>query len=313
MDKQPNDRKRVMLRTIYSHVPDRLLDWFKPIRFRVTGMVKCLLGRNSFVLERGRPLTDEIASQIEPIFVLSTGRCGTKWLTETLSLSRQVFVNHALPPELIRQSKLAYETHFNTFDCGQLVEIVRAARDDFISAAYDTDRIYIETNNRITFFAWAISQAYPRSKFIHLYRHPADFVRSGMRRNWYSGRPDDLGRIESKNTDQWKGMSQFEQIAWLWNETNSFIQSFLESIPSDRWMSVRSEQLFSDSETTLQLCNFSNITDIPVTKIEKMLNKRVNIQERGYFPKYHDWSPQQKELLCKWCPLASQYGINLDI
>jgi hypothetical protein len=271
--------------------------------------VECLL-KKPVKFEGVPPLRDDLATSVAPIFVLSTGRCGTMWLTELLLPSSKVFVNHALQPELVRQSKLAYEGYVSNVET--LVEIARATRDDLISAAYQADRVYVETNNRITFFAWALLRAYPGSKFIHLYRHPADFVRSGMRRDWYGGHPWDIGRITMKSIEEWEKLSRLEQIAWLWNETNAFIEIFLDSLEPERYMSLKSEQMFFDKETARRICQFVGALDLPGSHIEKMQTKRINVQQSGSFPKYEEWSIEQKQLLRQWCPLASKYGYDLS-
>ena len=280
---------------------------------RVTGrfrqVINCLM-RKTVRYESTIPLTDTLAQQVQPVFVLSTGRCGTKWLTELLAEQTGVLVNHALQPELVRQSKLAYE-NWQTHPQQQL-EIVRAARDDLISAANSAHRTYIETNNRITFFAWQLIQAYPNSKFIHLYRHPADFVRSGMRRNWYNGSSADLGRITMSDLQKWKTLSQFEKIAWLWNETNAFISRFLKELSPSHYFIISSEVLFSDPERVKALCDFMQVKTISLDTIVKKQTKPVNVQKQGDFPRYEDWSLEQQEQLRAWCPLAEMYGYNLN-
>lgn len=250
------------------------------------------------------PLTDALIQQIQPVFVLSTGRCGTKWLTELLSNRSDVLVNHALQPELVRQSKLAYQNRHTD------PEFIRAARDDLISAAYHSHRIYIETNNRITFFAPLLAQAYPNSRFIHLYRHPADFIRSGMRRNWYAGHSADIGRITMADANQWQTLSQFEKIAWLWNETNSFIEKFLQTLPPNRYFIISSETLFAEPTQVKTLCEFIGVPDISLQTIIQKQKKPVNVQKKGNFPKYQDWTPEQKKQLANLCPLATNYGYN---
>jgi hypothetical protein len=50
-------------------------------------------------------------AKVRPVFVLSTGRCGTQWLTELLRCDPAMWVNHSDYPELIRHSRLAYERY----------------------------------------------------------------------------------------------------------------------------------------------------------------------------------------------------------
>ncbi len=247
---------------------------------------------------------------VNPVFVLSTGRCGTLWLTEFCKLSSRVFVNHSLPPQLIRNSRLAYEKFQECQD--DFGEIIRAARDDFILDSYKMGKLYLETNNRITFFAYAIKDVYPNSKFIHIIRNPGDFVRSGLSRNWYKGHHHDIGRIIMyKNLKKWNLMSTLEKIAWLWNETNNFIEQFLKKIDEKNYIRVRSEDLFSHQKFAIHVLKFLKIEDIPESKVKKLVKKRINKQDTLLIGPYETWSEEQKEQLTRQANLAGKYGYEL--
>lgn len=103
---------------------------------------------------------------VEPTFVLSTGRCGTKWLTELLGKDHRMRINHDDYPDLLRQSRMAYEGYEKNPILFQ--EILRVARDGYLLDAYRRNQAYVETKHRITFFAHAIRQVYPKARFIHL-------------------------------------------------------------------------------------------------------------------------------------------------
>lgn len=247
---------------------------------------------------------------VSPCFVLSTGRCGTLWFTELLRLSSQVHVNHSDYPELIRHSRLAYEQYKQA--TGVFCEIIRATRDEFIIDAYKRGQIYVETNNRATFFAHAIKRVYPKAKFIHLVRHPGDFVRSGLSRKWYHGHSHDLGRIvKLESTDEWQTMSDVEKIAWLWNETNVYIENFLAGLSRGDYIQVKVEDLFGDPSISIKLCQFIGVHDIGLKKTAKMLKRQVNQQCKWVVGPYQTWSEDQKEQFRRQATLAVRYGYEL--
>ena len=215
-------------------------------------------------------------SFVSPVFVLSTGRCGTKWLTELLRQDQRVWVNHSDYPELVRHSRLAYEQYEESPRVFQ--EIIRATRDGYILDAHRRNRVYIETNNRITFFAYAIRAVYPEARFIHLIRHPGDFVRSGIRREWYHGERHDVGRIRNVcNPVEWETMTDIERIAWLWNETNQYIEDFLVTLDNpDIFLKVKAEEMFSDVEIGVRICEFVG-AEIRRHSIASMLDRKIDI------------------------------------
>lgn len=246
-----------------------------------------------------------------PCFVLSTGRCGTRWLTELLRLSQYADVNHADYPELIRHSRLAYEQYEQMPRV--FCEIIRATRDELVVDAYRHHQVYVETNNRITFFARAIKTVYPQARFIHLVRHPGDFVRSGMNRGWYRGHPHDIGRIvRTEEQKAWEAMSYPAKIAWLWNETNQFVESFLREIPAQDYVQIKSEDMFDDLNTVVDLIDFLGITDLSPAVVSCMMKRRINTQRDWSLPPYCTWSEEEREQVRRHATLATRYGYCLD-
>lgn len=255
----------------------------------------------------------KIYEQSEPVFVLSTGRSGTKYLTEILRHINVASVHHAPHPELIVYSKKAYERGSEEFELFK--SIFDASRIELISDAFLRHAIYIETNNRISFFAPHINALFPRAKFIHLVRDPALFCRSGMRRNWYTGTTQhDAGRIVplEKTGIDFNTLDRFEKIAWLWNETNQFIQDFLNTIDPTRWIMLRAEDMFNNKTRIRQILNFCSIPStnwqVPQQTVETVFNQQTG----GMFPPPQMWPDDLFEKLTRWCPLASQYGYATD-
>lgn len=263
-------------------------------------------------IEYNQGLYDKIHRNYSPVFVLSTGRCGTLYLSKILDTIHQVDVYHKPKPELIYYSKYAYENYLKYNEI--IGKIFDAARYEYIQESYLRKRIFIETNSRITYFACAIAEMFPKAKFIHLVRNPADFVRSGIRRNWYgSNDVHSLGRIEPiNNTNLWNKMSQFEQICWLWNETNEFIELFKQNYTNNQNLfMLKSEDMFHDEKLIIRLLEFCNISDYDPKLIRKKMSKPVNAQKTGTFPEISEWTSNQKESCRKHAPLYKNYGYTL--
>ena len=243
-------------------------------------------------------------------FVLSTGRCGTKLLTNLLELSKEIICEHLPSPELEYFCKLAYEASHEENSKFRLG--VDMARYELIQNTFLRNQIYVETNCRITFFAPFLAEIFKQSKFIHLVRHPGDIVRSGVRRKWYEGHATDVGRIVPLDNSNWNNMTQIEKIAWLWNETNQFIEDFKSHLrDSNRIIFVRAENLFSMPETTIKIFEFLQLEPPPENKISKMIKQPVNVQREGHFPECDQWDSEQKEQLKEYVILSSKYNYNL--
>ena len=250
---------------------------------------------------------------VRPCFVLSTGRSGTLLLNSLLTLSTQAYPVHQPRPELIRVSKRAYEEISISPEIFK--EVFKSAREEVVFEVAQRDRVFIETNNRITFFAPVIPEVFPSAIFIHLVRHPADFVRSGIRRNWYSGKHDhDIGRIVPTDPavkQKWQLWSSIEKIGWLWNETNQFIEDFTGNIASTNVLFVKAERLFADPKIAHRIYEFLHLTDFNMRAIQKQIQKPLNVQKKGSFPKYSAWTENDKQKLREVTPLSLRYGYQL--
>ncbi len=247
---------------------------------------------------------------VRPCFVLSTGRAGTLLLTQLLQLSPRISVAHQPRPELIRSSKLAYEQIKKQPDIFR--ETFKSAREEMLLDALSQDQVFVETNNRITFFAPIIRDVFPNAVFIHLVRHPGSFVRSGIRRQWYSDKHEhDIGRIVPQSgamKESWHGLSQIEKIGWLWNETNQFIEE-TKTVLGKNFLFVKAEDLFKDVSVTQKIYEFINVDSPSVSLLQKNL-KPVNVQKKGEYPPYREWPENDKAALKRVAPLMKKYGYD---
>ncbi len=259
-------------------------------------------------------LPERVMNEHEPIFTLSTGRCGTALLTKVLRQSPRALCYHSPSPEMTYLEKRAYEEGRWRFD--SFKEAILAARFELIADCVVRQRTYIETNCRITFFCRHLSELFPRSKFIHLVRHPGDFVRSGALRNYYAGGYHDMGRITPLSgvaAQKWGDMTIYERCAWLWNETNRHVEEFKESIDSPRIITVKSEDLFSDPDEASRIFSHCSLKPVPRNKTEKIIRRPVNAQvkRKSDLLPYKHWDEITKDQVRQWAALASRYGYIL--
>lgn len=249
------------------------------------------------------------------VFVLSTGRSGTLLITKILEKSPHLRVEHNPKPALEFASSVVHRDNLNIQ--AQEIAVLASRFDLFFLDTFLRDRVYVETNNRITFFAPAIAKMLPNSKFIHLVRDPADFVRSGMRRGYYQEGLTQHQRLDGSKHPPWESFSQLEKIAWEWNEINSMIENFKSKIMSDRILTVNSERLYSEPTTTHAIYKFINIEDPYVSLknsklLKKLLSQPINKQSVGNFPRYFNWTDEDRIAFKRIVSLASRYGYSYE-
>ncbi|MCI5141707.1 MAG: sulfotransferase, partial [Candidatus Electrothrix sp. ATG1] len=194
--------------------------------------------------------------ELAPVFVLSTGRCGTQTMSALADLIPDVDSHHEPDPTLIEPSYLYFMQLCPDAPSDFWQQLLAANRDELIRQATRSGRIFFETNNRMALLCDLLATYYPKAKFIHLVRHPCDFVRSGIRRKYYAHHPWDFVRVTPQQEDPayagWRESSQLEKCSWLWAKTNSHIDTVLETVPEERKLFVRSEDIFNNVGSTVQ-------------------------------------------------------------
>lgn len=244
-----------------------------------------------FMLEYGKPkrkgtifdLRSGKLELMEPVFFLSTGRAGTMWFSELIKKDKSVKVLHHPSPDFAIQNTRAYkysekENLSKEFLWEWFSEAYLAGRENHLRYSYKTDRRLIETNNAITFFAYALANLFPKAKFIHLIRPPRKFIASGMERGYYSKHPQEMRRIRpADNSNHWDLLSREEKIAWLWTETNRFIREFGEHVGGERFRNF----YFNDIsvEGVSSILDFISV-NYQVNSLKKQIERPVNVQKQ---------------------------------
>lgn len=263
----------------------------------------------------------EMYNEYAPVFILSTGRAGSKFLPELLNLSSPIAAYHEPRPTLEYFSHYAYRHQGET---GILTQMIDAVRMESILEDYIKDKIYVESNQCLTFFAPVLAQLFKKSKFVHVVRHPGGFVRSAVRKGWHKNDTIwESGRLKMADEQQWAGMDQIERLSWLWNMTNRFIDDFKCTIPRERTAFFKLEDLSTDAGAVKELLRFIGGQEIPGTAVKKMQTTRVNelyigpdeppnMKKIANFPKYPEWNDELKEKLKSHTQaLAESYGYRL--
>lgn len=278
---------------------------------------------DTFPIRKAHRAMAWLAAQFSPrlwtrarsVFVLSTGRTGTETLARLLALFPHVDAYHEPSPQLLRERQQAFLEVYATPD--KYLAILRAARRAALTNSLLRGKVYAETSARLTFLAPAIAQAMPNARFIFLHRHPAEVVRSGMRRNWYNGHPADMYRIfpppGTLEATRWPEWSQFQKISWYWKAYNRFALDFLRLHGRDRVFVLPFGAIRSvDVRVFGSLFRFLGLPQLPDDAVASVLGTRFNEQLSGEFPHYSEWSREQRIMLAEICePEMSELGYTM--
>lgn len=219
---------------------------------------------------------DECYNSYNPVFILTTGRTGSKFIADTLNYFSDVDAYHEPHPNLKLTPNIAYENYDSDF----LKDIIWSVRTEIIFNSFAKNNKYIESNQCMTFFAYAINDLFPNSKFIHLVREPESFVLSAYKLKWYVNKTFwELGRLEIDSSTTKKN-DYINKLYNLWHITNEFILEFGDSIKKDRFTTVKSEELFNNNSKMKEIVNFIGVkSSISDNEIKKIQNKKINTKK----------------------------------
>jgi hypothetical protein len=179
-------------------------------------------------------------------------------------------------------------------------QVVYGARDDLVCEASRRGKIYVETNNRLTYLAPILAACFPDSKFVYLHRHPYEVVRSAMRRGYYESHNWDFARVRPRASEPlaatWEALPRLEKCGWFWARINDEAASFMASLPPERALDLRADLLFGGDEATMRrIFSFVGI-DFPAQElVEEVLGQKLNAAVRGSFPGAGDWSEDDRQ------------------
>lgn len=207
-----------------------------------------------------KEINSKVLNELEVVTVLSTGRCGTLYLTELLENNLiNLDIYHKPKPEFFN---LNNELYHNRFNAKKLKDIYLYSRFDRLKEAYLLNRQFIETSCKTTFLATGIDSAVKNTKFIHLIRNPYRFCESALSRNYYNSHYANQSRIFPKDEDKpyWNSLTLIEKNIWNWVETNLYIEEF-KSNSTSPILTLKSEDLFRNNKERISLINFISGND----------------------------------------------------
>ncbi len=265
---------------------------------------------------------DQMYNDYSPVFILSTGRSGSKFLATLLDYSENVTAYHEPKPMLTYFSNYAFHHQQET---KVLTHMINAARMELILTVFIKNKIYVESNQCLTFFAPSIANLFKKSIFVHVVRHPGDFVTSAVKKGWHKNDSIwEAGRVKMADKNQWNQIDQIERLSWLWYTTNHFIEEFKKQIETRRIITTTLEKVANNTKEVKKLLEFASAADIKKEKINELQKKKINelhihpdeppnMKKTKNFPAYNQWNNEMKQKLIKYSGhLARQfYGYQL--
>lgn len=234
---------------------------------------------------------------LTPVFILSHGRSGTKWLAWAIQKMCSGVIAAHEPPPMIKLLALQY--YYRNISDKEALEGVKLARNGHIYAAakYFKASHYVEVNRNLFSLAEPLREAYPRAKIIGLVRDGRKFLVSMLNKNFY-GEDSGLGKGGGKpylegQFPRWGGLSQVEKIAYHWvMKINAFVGRECEQVDylyriEDLLSSYLSFEEFVYSAGKLKLSEGEDT-------FYKLRSKKVNVGDSYKINSFNELSDKDK-------------------
>ena len=215
---------------------------------------------SAVVLRVIRGIEEPVSAAPIIIAFLSTGRCGTQWLTAGL---RQLHPEFEVEHEPIGPLYKPRQYFRRYADPEALLEVPEIARHvEWIARRPGP---YAETGWPVFPALPLLARRFPdRLRIVHLTRHPVPTALSHLAHNSYAGSPrddaytqwatlgpSDAGVFQPEYAARWEGLSPYQRCLFWWTEVHRYgleVSERLKGIPLIR---SRAEQLLSGERSAL--------------------------------------------------------------
>lgn len=243
-------------------------------------------------------------SDFQLVFIISTGRTGTKFLARFLNQIPNVVSKHEPEPDK-KIVDLGINYSRNIIGTQEAVQIIKNSRKAIYKELKRKNcDLYIESNNRLFSLIPVLRLAFEDPKIIHIVRDGREYVRSGMSRAWYRDK-DKAYRLRAKYfsndeyCDTWDEMDRFKKIIWRWKTKDEFIYEGLTNY--DNYLRVKFENIFNNNHKGIyKIAEFIGIEKKMIQSlVDNMIENKINSTKNYEIKHWSQWSQNKKNTFDK--------------
>ena len=243
----------------------------------------------------------------ELVFVLSTGRAGSKSIAGMFNSHPDMECRHESVRQLIQLSTLYAEGIISKDKMRAILVHVFTVKK--LSGEVN---LTAESDQRLWNLIDLIHEILPGAKFIHLVRNGRDTVRSTNARHWFH--EDDVHvnrsmwakyRLNGMNlgVESWKEMSAFQKNCWYWQYINVNVSEAISQLPDHLTFTVQLESLENEK---VDLFKFLGVSEGGIRLKKENAVKSVNKNDYD-----ESWSPEENNQFREICGSAmNKFGYS---
>jgi Sulfotransferase family len=214
-----------------------------------------------------------------PFFVVSSGRSGTAMLVKALSADKAITIEHEYMVHLVQPLAVRrYAALANEEEARRVLAQCHGA-----AVHYASTPLWGDSSNKLSWLIPDLAALFPEGKFIHLVRDGRKVASSYFHKLHAECYDDVSTRVMAAHLnapgqvaapppekkywwpqpgandpyrDEFPRFNQFERIAWHWSEINRTILKDIETVPEERRLFLRLEDLRAQPSAAASLFAF---------------------------------------------------------
>jgi hypothetical protein len=226
-----------------------------------------------------------MSSRTTPVFVVGSGRSGTRMMYKLLSGHEHIEIHHEFACTHVQP--LAAQYFMGILDGNAIKDAMSELHS---SAIYYTDSDYwVDCSNKLSWIIEPLFERHPNARVIHITRDGRkvtssffhklaaeiyDDVSVAILREWLSNRhlpkppPEkrywwNIPQPGQPFAEEFSSFDQYRRICYHWRESTRIVQESLSKLPASQTMTVKLEDLIRDKNTLSSVLDMFDVDYAP--------------------------------------------------
>lgn len=252
-------------------------------------------------------------SKLDAVFVVSTGRTGTKFFETFFKIvGDNTYAVHEPQPDFF---DLSISKHRKGKSKAAIQNYIISKRDPQIrSLCARRIKRYVECNPFLSFLLPDIKTTYKQARFLVITRAAKTYIKSALNKSplddgkfYFYDENDKRQRLTAGDFEgdphqkSWATFSRKEKIAWYWNKCNVILLNFMQQHPR-ACLHLHFEAIFS-KDRSLRQQEIEKILHFLGVKIDQQLlgrlldlgDQKKNHTQAVVFEGFEDWTEKEQQ------------------
>ena len=253
-----------------------------------------------------------MAKNTQPVFIVGSGRNGTRSLYRMLTGTEGVKIHHEYVCTHVQ--KLAALYYMGLIEKKEVKDTLMELHGAAIK--YTTDNIWIDSSNKLSWLIEPLNELFPTSKFLLIVRDGRNVVSSfyyklrdemyddnsvKIMENWLNNRKEltipppekkywwNIPQENQPFYEEFKEFNRLQRAAYHWSECNRFVLECFENLNDDQKMTVRLEDIVNNEIELRKTIEFMGI------KYDPLFFEYLQTPRNVFFPLHFQLTPKQNK------------------